>query len=157
MPIYIKFDGVEGDSNSQHFHGFFDVFAFSWGINQTSTAGHGGGGGAGKVSMQDLHFVKQTGKASPKLFLACCQGRHFPRVVLTTTRNTSDEEQAYLMYEMENVMISSYQISGDGGSLPTESLSINFTKITYTQFNQRPDGSIEPEKVFWDFANNTGG
>jgi hypothetical protein len=38
--------------------------------------GVGGGGGAGKVQMQDTHFVAKASKASPKLFLACATGSH---------------------------------------------------------------------------------
>jgi len=35
-----------------------------------------GGGGAGKVSVQDFNFTMHVNKASPKLFLACATGQH---------------------------------------------------------------------------------
>ena len=38
------------------------------------TASHGTGAGAGKVSMQDFHFVMRNNSASPKLFLASSGG-----------------------------------------------------------------------------------
>jgi type VI secretion system secreted protein Hcp len=154
----MKFDGIDGDSTAEGFHGFFDVFAFSWGVSNQGTHAGGGGGGAGKVSMQDLHFVKQTGKSSPKLLLACCQGKHLPAVQLEVTRPSGEGGQnSYLRYKLENVMITSYQVSGDGGSAPTESLSLNFTKITYTQFVPRPDGTNDSENMNWDFSRNVGG
>ena len=45
-----------------------------------------------------------------------------------------DEQQGifggYLSIELENAMISNYSVSS-GGDRPTESLALNFTKITY--------------------------
>ena len=35
----------------------------------------GGGGGAGKVAMQDFSFTMSVNKASPKLLLACATGQ----------------------------------------------------------------------------------
>lgn len=44
---------------------------------------------------------------------------------------------AYLKYELTNVIVTSYNISGSGQSesVPTESLSLNFEeiKVTYTE------------------------
>jgi hypothetical protein len=35
--------------------------SFSWGATQLGTSSHGTGAGAGKVSMQDFHFVSRSG------------------------------------------------------------------------------------------------
>ena len=157
MPIYMKLGDIKGESQSEQFRDFFDIFSFSWGVSQTSSHGGGGGGGAGKVQMQDFHFFKPSGKASPKLMLHCCTGRHFPKATVFVTTQGSEREDVYQRYELENVMISSYQTSGDGGSRPTESLSLNFTKITFTQNSMQPDGSIESETNFFDFSRGVGG
>lgn len=157
MPIYMKIDTIEGESTSDQFRNFFDVFSFSWGVTQTSSQTSGGGGGAGKVTVQDIHFAKPTGKSSPKLMLHCCKGTHFPTASMAVTRTSEGQEQVFMEYKMEDVMISSYQPSGDGGSIPTESLSLNFTKITYRQAVVQPDGSIVYETNFFDFARNIGG
>jgi type VI protein secretion system component Hcp len=42
-----------------------------------------GGSGAGKVQMQDFHFVMRANKASTKLMLACASGEHIPDGLLT--------------------------------------------------------------------------
>jgi type VI secretion system secreted protein Hcp len=157
MPIYMKIPTIDGESQSEQFRDFFEVYSFSWGVSQSGTQAHGGGGGAGKVSVSDISFLKSTGKASPKLFLACCQGKHFPSSAVVVTRVVEGREEVYMEYKLENVLISSYQTSGDGGSVPTESLSLNFTKITYKHTSMNPDGSMQTETNFFDFSRNVGG
>lgn len=157
MPIYMKIPTIDGESQSDQFRDYFEVYSFSWGVSQSGTQTHGGGGGAGKVSVSDISFMKSTGKASPKLFLHCCNGKHFPSGAVVVTRVVEGREEVYMEYKLENVLISSYQTSGDGGSVPTESLSLNFTKITYKQVHYGPDGIPQSETNFFDFARNVGG
>jgi type VI secretion system secreted protein Hcp len=153
----MKIPTIDGESQSDQFRDYFEVYSFSWGVSQGGTQASGGGGGAGKVSVSDISFMKSTGKASPKLFLHCCQGTHFPSSAVVVTRIVDGREEVYLEYKLENVMISSYQTSGDGGSVPTESLSLNFTKITYRQAHFLPNGGVEFETNFFDFARGIGG
>jgi type VI secretion system secreted protein Hcp len=152
--MYMKFDGVDGESTSQGHEKWIDVLSFSWGVSRpATTSGGGGGGGAGKVQVHDISFVRHTGKASPTLMLACCNGKHFPTVKLELTRATPEHEQLFLSYTLEDCIVTSYQVGGDAGSdRPVESLSINFTKITYRQ--AVPGGF---EEAFWDIRSNTGG
>ena len=49
----------------------------------------GGGGGAGKASLQDLHFVSHISKASPKLFLSCATGTHHKTASLSGVRTAA--------------------------------------------------------------------
>ena len=58
---FLKLDGIPGDSTDATHKGEIDVMSFSWGESQPiATHGAGGGGGAGKVSFQDLHIGKST-------------------------------------------------------------------------------------------------
>ena len=41
-----------------------DVLAWSWGMSQSGSM-HMGGGGAGKVNVQDLSFTKYIDKSTP--------------------------------------------------------------------------------------------
>lgn len=154
MPIFMKYEGVDGESTHEGHRDWIDVLSYSWGVERAASTAGGGGGGAGKVNVHDISFARHTGKASPTLMLACCTGRHFREVILEFTRNSPEgPSQAYLKYKLENCKITSYSIGGDGGSAaPTESLSLNFEKITYSQVTG--DGI---EEVFWDKRSNSGG
>ncbi len=46
------------------------LVAWSWGAAQSGTTHVGSGGGAGKVSVQDLSITKYIDKSSPTLFSA---------------------------------------------------------------------------------------
>src|SRR4051812_18229056 len=117
MPIYMKFDGIDGESHSQGHEGWIEVNSFSWGVSNSSTGhgGAGGGGSVGKASLQDLHFTTQAGKGSPKLFLACCQGKHFATIKLECSRTGGERENPFEAITLEDCLISSFQAEGDGG------------------------------------------
>ena len=68
VDYFLKLDGIEGESKADKHTNEIDVLSFSWGATQTGTFASGtGGGGAGKVSMQDFHFTMEHSKASPAL------------------------------------------------------------------------------------------
>ena len=53
-----------------------------------------------------------------------------------------EDGTTYMKIVLQNTLISSYSISGHGGvadSRPTESFSLNFTKITYEMSPTSPD------------------
>ena len=103
------------------------IFGFSFVGSSKST-----GAGAGRASFNEFVITKQVDKSSPKLALACATGKHFPKVTITL-RKAGGTKQQYLTYTLTNAIISSYQTGGSGHNVtPTESLSLNFTKIQFT-------------------------
>ena len=156
MPIYMKIEGIEGDSTSDKYRGWIEIMSYSWGASQSGGQA-GGGGGAGKVSFQDLHFTHHSGKGSPMLMLACASGKHLPAVQLVVVSAKGDKPQEYLKVTLTDILVSSYQQSGDAGGLPVESCSLNFTKIRYDQAIVRPNGVSEWQTASWDLASNRGG
>jgi type VI secretion system secreted protein Hcp len=127
---FLKIDGIEGESKADKHTGEIDIESFSWGETQSGTFAVGGGGGAGKVSMQDFHFTMPVNKASPALFLACAQGDHIKNATLTC-RKAGKKQQEFLKVTFSDILVSSYQTGGSGGAdvLPTDQISLNFAKI----------------------------
>ncbi len=74
----------------------------------------GGGGGAGKVTMQDFNFVMNVNKAAPKLFLACATGEHIKNAVLIC-RKAGKDQQEFMKFTFSDVLVSSYQTRRVGG------------------------------------------
>src|SRR5262249_20296840 len=95
VDYFLKIDGIDGESQDHKHKGEIDLLSWSWGEHQSGTHGAGGGGGAGKVSMGDFHFVMHINKASPKLMLACADGEHIRKAVLTC-RKAGTEQQEFL-------------------------------------------------------------
>src|SRR5215831_2110019 len=126
---FLKIDGIDGESQDAKNPGAIQLESFSWGATQTGTFAHGGGGGAGKVRMQDFQFVMKHCKASPKLMLACAEGEHIKKAVLTC-RKAGKEQQEYLKVTLTDLLVSSYQTgaSGHSGVVPTDTFSLNFSR-----------------------------
>ena len=71
---FLRLDGIPGESLDAKHKGEIDVLSWSWGESQEIAATPGGGSGAGKVAMTDLHVSANLSKASPQLLLACAAG-----------------------------------------------------------------------------------
>lgn len=143
VDYFLKIAGVDGESTDGKHKGDIDLESWSFGATQTGAGHSGGGGGTGKVAMQDFHFVMKVNKASPKLFQACATGEHFKDAVLTA-RKAGKEQQEYLKIKFTDVLVSSYQQGGSGGSniIPMDQVSFNFAKIEIEYKEQKSDGSL---------------
>ncbi len=143
VDYFLKIDGIAGESADHKHKGEIDVESWSFGESNSGTHASGGGGGAGKVQMQDFHFVMKINKASPKLFLACATGEHIKKAVLVCRKAGKDQQEFYSVC-LENVLISSYQTGGSSHSdiVPTDQISINFSKIILNYKEQKPDGTL---------------
>ena len=143
VDYFLKIDGVDGESQDKTHKAEIQLMSFSWGETNAGTMLAGGGGGAGKVQMQDFHFVMNVNKSSPKLFLACANGEHIKKAILTA-RKAGKEQQEYLKVTFSDILISSFQTSGnaDAGHLPLDQISFNFTKVEMEYKEQKADGSL---------------
>jgi type VI secretion system secreted protein Hcp len=131
--------------------------AYSWGASNAGTGSAGGGAGARKVRITDFHFTTHTSQASPLLFLATANGRHL-KSGLVTVRRKGRGQQEYLKIELTDVLVSSYQSGAGNGAAPQDQVSLNFSKITYSFYPQKADGSLgAPVTAAWDLKANKGG
>ena len=147
MPIYMKIDGVDGESVAKGFEKWIEIDSYSWGASTPP---------ASKVQFQDLHFSFNEMMPCPPLMLLCCNGKQIPNVVL---KATGPQNEPYLTVTLKEVMISSYMSSGNGGSSgpPTSQVSMAFGFIEYRTYWLRKDGSQGTGRSFWNLATNTGG
>lgn len=157
--IFLKIDGIDGESQDSKHKSEIDLDSFSWGATQAGTAATGGGGGAGRVLMQDFHFVTHVQKSSPLLMLACSNGEHIKKATLVV-RKAGKDQQEYLKIDFTDVLISSYQIgcSSSNELVPSEQISFNFSKIEMEYKEQKSDGSLGgTTKKWYNQKENKGG
>jgi len=156
VDYFLKVDGIDGESADAKHKGEIDIESWSWGESQTGSHSGGGGGGAGKVHMQDFHFVMRMNKASPKLMLACANGQHIPKAVLTM-RKAGKEQQEYAKITLSDLLVSSFQTGGSakGDIIPLEQISLNYSKIEFEYKEQKSDGSLgAATKAGWNAKEN---
>ena len=137
---FLKLDGIDGESIDDKHKGEIEVASFSWGASNPARPGFGAGGGSGKVTLQDFHFVKATDSSSPTLFKSCATGVHIKKATLTV-RKTGSERLEYLKINLQDIIVSSFEQKADG-DVPLDSFSLSFADITFTQTRQNPDGSL---------------
>ena len=158
VDYYLKIDGIPGESLDKSHKNEIELESWSWGETNSGSFGSGTtGGGAGKVSMQDFHFTMKANKASPNLMLACANGKHIGEATLSC-RKFGETAEDYLKIKFTDLLISSYQTGGSGGSnvVPSEQISFNFAKIEYTYQQQDKNGSVgKPVVVTWSLETNT--
>jgi type VI secretion system secreted protein Hcp len=94
-------------------------------------------------------------KTSPLLLSDILSGKDIPELdifFVNITRGFGGlGTQVYAEYKLSDVLISGYSVSS-GGDRPSESLSLNFTKIEYTYNTQNPDGTIGSATTAYDLA-----
>ena len=159
VDYFLKIDGIEGESQDSKHKSEIEIESFSWGEVQTGTASHGGGMGAGRIQMQDFHFTMKVNKSSPKLFLACARGDHIKSAILTC-RKAGKEQQEYLKVTFSDLLVSSFQTGGAGASdvVPTDQISLNFSKVELEYKEQKPDGTLGGAiKAHYDLKQVKGG
>ena len=149
---------IKGESRDkvQGPKGDIDVLSWSWGMSQSGTTHMGGGGGAGKANFQDLSFTKYADSASNGLMTALAKGSHIPKCVLLV-RKAGEGQQKYIQITLEEVLVTSVSLGGSGGEDRfTESVTLNFGKVTYDYTQQDSKGGMGATKTFaWNIAENT--
>jgi type VI secretion system secreted protein Hcp len=160
--MFLKIDGIDGESSDDKHANWIEILSFSFGASQpaTGSVSSGGARSSQRVDLQDFSVVKQLDKASPKLFLHCCNGKHIPKVTLELCRATGDK-QKYMAYLLEDVLVSSVRPGGssEGADLPLEEVSFNAAKttMTYTETDHLTGGAKGDVEAYWDQGKNIGG
>lgn len=154
VDMFLKLDGIKGESKDSKHKDEIHIESFSWGMNQTGAHGTGGGGGAGKVSVHDISVTKFLDKSSCDLMYHCSSGKHIPSGLITV-RKAGDKPLEYLKIKLTDILISGYQTAGHGSDLLTENVTINFAKFNVEYQEQKPDGSGSPAgQMGWDVKAN---
>lgn len=114
VDYFLKLDGIDGESTDDKHKNEIEILSYS--LNRTA---------------QTVQIVrKTTRKSSAKIATACAQGQHIKKAVLFV-RKSGGGTETYSKIELENVLISSYQTSASSSGIPTESFSLNYTKVTF--------------------------
>jgi type VI secretion system secreted protein Hcp len=143
--IFAKLGDIKGESLDDKHKDEVEVLSWSWGVENTVKgpgSAAGAGAGAGRASFHDLAFTHKIDKASPVLMKACATGVHLKEATITH-RKASKGQQEFLIFKMNDVIITGVTSgdSGEGGSL--ETVSLTFSKIDLEYRPQKADGSLD--------------
>jgi type VI secretion system secreted protein Hcp len=150
--MFLKLDGIDGESNDAKHKGEIEIESFSWGASSPGTAGPGGGGSTGRVTMEDFTFTTPVTRASPKLFQATVERRRI-KTALLTVRRSGGQQHDFLKVTMSDVQISEWKQAA-GADVPMDQVRMSFGKVQIAYTGQRPDGTPgETVSAGWDSKN----
>ncbi|MCC6425511.1 MAG: type VI secretion system tube protein Hcp [Phycisphaerales bacterium] len=159
VDIYLKLDGLPGESHDSKHKDWIQVLSFSHGLSMSGSMYSGGGQStSGRVDVSDASVMKRVDKASPKLNWHCCTGTHIKSACIEFCQSTKDKH-VFMKYSFEDIVVSSVQPSASsGGDFPMESLAFRFSKIEweYTPMDEK-GGKLPSSKAWWDVMENKGG
>jgi len=138
VDMFMKIDGIAGESQAKDHKGEIDVLSWSWG--KTSSARVSGerlsqpSMGAGTLTI-----VKAIDRASPKLQSMYSSKAKIPSMTILVPPDSA--QGTYLKYELKNVMITSYSTGGTPDR-PTEEVAFYYSKIQF-QYDKRDKDSTK--------------
>jgi type VI secretion system secreted protein Hcp len=131
MPIYMLYTNIPGDVTATGHEKWIECNSFQWGVGRGISAPTGGTEDreASAPSVSEIVVTKAQDIASVNLLTAALQGEGVD-VTIDFTKTDKGKLETYMSYVINNTMISGYSVSS-GGDRPSESLSLNFTKVQY--------------------------
>ena len=145
VDMFLKIKDAPGESLDAKHPGEIQILSVSWGVSNPSSMAFGAGAGSGKANFQDIVIAKKFDKASPKLQLACANGKHFDEATLTI-RKAGESPQEFLTYKLEEVYVTSVSASVSDEVL--ESVTLQAAKITLDYKAQKADGKLDTSIYF---------
>lgn len=147
--IFVKIDGIEGESTDANHDKWIDVLSVSESISRPDSGATGQSRRRGSAVFDDIVIKKELDLSSVKLRERLAQGQVIPKVEIEITGTFGGSRATYFKYELKNVQITSFSVnaSGSSDSRPAESFSLNFEEIkwTYTQYDSEGNklGNVE--------------
>ncbi len=113
---------------------------------------------SGKPHVGEFTLTKFIDTSTPTLNEYCCAGKPIAEATITIGRNAAEgngQIMPFIVYTLNNVVLSNVSVSGGAGGKPVETLSLNFTKIKWELTAQKDDGTKEGTAAStWDLAAN---
>jgi type VI secretion system secreted protein Hcp len=136
--IFLKLDGIDGESQDAAHLSEIDISSWAWQISQDSTMMAGSGGGAGKATVSDITLTHNTDRSSPNLAKFCFTGKHIAQGTLTM-RKAGGFPFEYVRLTMSDVVISHFAPVANG-AIAQESFRLSFARMKYEYMVQNPLG-----------------
>jgi type VI secretion system secreted protein Hcp len=154
VAIYMKFGDIKGSVTTDGFKDWIELGSFQWGVGRSvnSTSKGSDTREGSEPSVSEVVVSKRMDKASPKLWQDAVGGDFSKDVTISMTTTTKDKVETFVEYTLKEVGLSGYSSSGRAEDAPAESLSLNFSAVTWKYIGRDSKIAGTPEVVGWDLA-----
>lgn len=153
--ILLKFEKeIKGDSVVDGHKDWITIASVQTGVGRAiSSSGGGADRDTSNPSFSEVTFTKSTDIASSDLFMQAINGKSLGEATIEFIQTAADKLQTYLIIKLGDAIVSSYSMSS-GGERPSESFSLNFTKINYKYNQFSGDNVKEGKEKKWNLMEN---
>jgi type VI secretion system secreted protein Hcp len=153
MAIYMKYGSINGAVTTSGFTKWIELNSFQWGVGRAiGTAARGSTSREhSEPTLSEVTVTKRTDVSSPKLLLESVAGKLDNKVTIKFTTTTKGKVETFMTYSLTDCGVSGYSLESEG-DMPTESISLNFAKITKTFAGLDPNIAGSPETVGYDLT-----
>lgn len=152
--ILLKLGAIKGDSTVKGHEDWITCDSLQFGVGRSISASGGGKSReTSNPSFSEVTITKSTDKSSADLFFQAMGGKSQGKAEIHFIQTSEGKSQVFLKLELEEALVSSYSASS-GGDRPSESISLNFTKITYQYDDFSGDKVTTGDVKKWDLMAN---
>ena len=147
---------IKGESTVNKHEKWININSVQFGVGRgISSVGGGGDRETSNPSFSEVTFTKDLDVSSAELFMQATCGKSLgeAEIHFIQTGGASSKGQVYLTVVLAEPVISSYSASS-GGERPTESFSLNFTKISFKYDKFDGDKVTTGTAKKWDLEKN---
>jgi len=160
MPIYMQYDGIDGDVTATGHEKWIELTSLQWHVGRSINMPIGSDKDreSSAPSVGELVITKESDCASTKLLSSALEGEG-KTVKIDVVKTDAGKLEPYMQYTLEDTLISSYSVSAarhssnGSGERPMESISLNFTKVEF-KFTGMSDVNAtgSPDTVGYDLG-----
>lgn len=155
VDIFIKIDGVDGESTDKEHVGWVEIQNISTGItlpfSNSSYSATGGGGNTGRADFDYITFSKFMDKSSVKMQEICGTGETQPKAEIHFCQaGDGKKKHTYMTYIIEKVVIANYSVSASKHDVdrPMESISLAYGIVDMKYTPLKDDGAKDADVTF---------
>jgi len=149
-------DKIKGESTADGYKEKIELLSYSHGVAQQITGDQSNQKRtSGKPNHQDFTVTKYMDLASCGLINYCNNATAIPSVKVIVCQNEEGKINPIITYDLSNVIVSSVSVGGGGGGKPQETVTMNYTKISWTYKPQKPVGDVSgQDSAKWSLETN---
>lgn len=160
MAIYLEYEGIKGSVTEAGFKDQWAIDNLNFGINRNVAmrAGDLSNRETGVASMSEISFTKLLDDSAAVVFKEAC-GAIGKKVKISVCKTVDNKTKTYLVYELENCVISSYGVNlGAEDEAPHENISLSFSKIQISYTKHDTKGAAgSPQRAHFDVSTGARG
>jgi type VI secretion system secreted protein Hcp len=155
VAIFMKYEGIDGESQVRGRTGFLELASIDWGCSRSMSAVKAGARADADVRFTEFVVTRLQDSKSALLFDEALRGTFERKVELHFVRTGPNNRPiSGAKIELHNAGIGAYSFSGSGAGdgVPMESLTLYFTKIIFESSEVSDALAAIPNTAEYDIA-----